>query len=560
MATAIHPQQTFGNIKQEIAENITIDNIAHDSTAESIKGTRILSLSGGGVKGIAELVVLTEIEERTGKSISELFPIITGTSVGGLIAGLLTIPQEQGSNIAKYSAKDALKIFTDAAPKIFEHHWYDGIKQIFTHKHSQGPLKEILDQHLAGLRLDDTTSRLIIPVTDLASSDKEVKIFDSQDDYSPHIRVQDVLLATTAAPTYFKPVTNKEHIKGYENQEDALYAYADGGLGANRPAYETLKILKSGHNREENAKILDDTMVLSLNFDNDREASSSIPKIGFDGLIGWLVKGKLVSRLMQSSEDSSTAEVKLELPGEDEFVEVKLPITKETSSLDNSNPKNIEALVAVGRKYIEEHTEQLQKLCDNLVKYVEVETKAMTHEKKVAEDKEVAIEKSLDLDSNSDDAYTVNEAAIAVTSDYIVNSNEDAIEKEREYSTLVQAQGANKGGSDEIDSNSIITNEIREQILDGIKQYLSSFANENPDLKENRSQYLTAVNDYSNQELEKIILDFAEGQKVVKEMELHEAESVLAPYMSCGQEANHQESMELEGIDDEVSNHEILAS
>ncbi|MCC8419341.1 MAG: patatin-like phospholipase family protein, partial [Rickettsia endosymbiont of Glossina mortisans submortisans] len=369
MATAIHAQRAFEHIEQEIVENIKGDTTTRDSAAESIKSNRILSLSGGGVKGIAELVVLAEIEERTGKSISELFPIITGTSVGGLIGALLTIPKEQGSNIAKYSAKDALKIFTDAAPKIFEHHWYDGIKQIFTHKHSQGPLKEILDQHLAELRLDDTTSRLIIPVTDLASTDKEVKIFDSQDDYSPHIRVQDVLLATTAAPTYFKPVTNKEHIKNYENQEDVLYAYADGGLGANRPAYEALKILKNGHSREENAKILDNTMVLSLNFDNDREASGSIPKIGFDGLIGWLVKGKLVSRLMQSSEDSSTAEVRVDLLGEDEFVEVKLPITKETSSLDNSSLKNIDALVAVGRKYIEDHTEQLQKLCDNLVKY-----------------------------------------------------------------------------------------------------------------------------------------------------------------------------------------------
>jgi patatin-like phospholipase/acyl hydrolase len=526
MATAIHAQQAFEHIEQEIVGHIKSDTARDDSTSESIKSNRILSLSGGGVKGIAELVVLAEIEERTGKSISELFPIITGTSVGGLIGALLTIPKESGSNIAKYSAKDALKIFTDAAPKIFEHHWYDGIKQIFTHKHSQGPLKEILEQHLAELRLDDTTSRLIIPVTDLASSDKEVKIFDSQDDYSPHIRVQDVLLATTAAPTYFKPVTNKEHIKGYGNQEDVLYAYADGGLGANRPAYEALKILKNGHSREENAKILDDTMVLSLNFDNDREASSSIPKIGFDGVIGWLVKGKLVSRLMQSSEDSSTAEVRVDLPGDDEFVEVKLPITKETKSLDNSSLKNIDSLIAVGRKYIEEHTEQLQKLCDNLVKYVEVETQAMTHEKKVAEDTEVVIEKGLDLANGSDDDTIVNKEAIAGTSDDIANSNEDAEEKESEDSTLVQAQGANKSGSDDIVSNYIITNENREQVLEGIKQYLTSFANDNPDLKANIDQYLVAVNDYSNQELEKLILDFAEGQKVLQEMELHEAESV----------------------------------
>ncbi|MGX6960428.1 MAG: patatin-like phospholipase family protein, partial [Rickettsia endosymbiont of Pentastiridius leporinus] len=83
-----------------------------------VESNRILSLSGGGVKGIAELVVLAEIEERTGKSITELFPIITGTSVGGLIAGLLTIPKESGSSIPKYSAKEALEIFKEAVPQI----------------------------------------------------------------------------------------------------------------------------------------------------------------------------------------------------------------------------------------------------------------------------------------------------------------------------------------------------------------------------------------------------------------------------------------------------------
>lgn len=95
-------------------------------------------------------------------------------------------------------------------------------------------------------------------------------------------------------------------------------------------------------------------------------------------------------------------------------------------------------------------------------------------------------------------------------------------------------------------------------LSEGIKQYLITFAKENSDLKENIDQYLTAVNDYSNQELEKLVLDFAEEQRGVGAMEPDEAESVFAPYMSCSIEAK-QEAMDLEGIDDEVSNHEILA-
>lgn len=91
--------------------------------------------------------------------------------------------------------------------------------------------------------------------------------------------------------------------------------------------------------------------------------------------------------------------------------------------------------------------------------------------------------------------------AIIVTSDDIANGHEDAKEEEIEGSTLVQAQGANKGVGDDTANNSIITNANREQILEGIKQYLTSFANDNPDLKVNIDQYLASLQSLSNQGL-----------------------------------------------------------
>ncbi|HJD59032.1 MAG TPA: hypothetical protein LFV92_07880, partial [Rickettsia endosymbiont of Ceroptres masudai] len=86
-----------------------------------------------------------------------------------------------------------------------------------------------------------------------------------------------------------------------------------------------------------------------------------------DGAIGWMYKGKLIDRVMHSSEENASSAVRSDLPGLDEFIEVKLPITKETSSLDNAKVKNIAALEEVGRQYIKEHDPQIQKLCDNLL-------------------------------------------------------------------------------------------------------------------------------------------------------------------------------------------------
>lgn len=60
-------------------------------------GSRILFLDGGGMKGLVEIEVLSQLEEQTGRRITELFDWIVGTSTGGIIAlalvhGMMILP------------------------------------------------------------------------------------------------------------------------------------------------------------------------------------------------------------------------------------------------------------------------------------------------------------------------------------------------------------------------------------------------------------------------------------------------------------------------------------
>jgi patatin-like phospholipase/acyl hydrolase len=56
---------------------------------------KVLSIDGGGIRGIIPAMVLAEIEKRTNKPISELFHLIAGTSTGGIITLGLTKPDSK---------------------------------------------------------------------------------------------------------------------------------------------------------------------------------------------------------------------------------------------------------------------------------------------------------------------------------------------------------------------------------------------------------------------------------------------------------------------------------
>jgi patatin-like phospholipase/acyl hydrolase len=66
---------------------------------------KVLSIDGGGVRGIIPSFVLANIENFLPKNvhIRDSFDVIAGTSVGGLIALLLSVPDENGR--PKYTAE-----------------------------------------------------------------------------------------------------------------------------------------------------------------------------------------------------------------------------------------------------------------------------------------------------------------------------------------------------------------------------------------------------------------------------------------------------------------------
>ena len=133
------------------------------------KKFKILSIDGGGIRGVASSVILQEFEKKSGKPISELFDLVVGTSTGALLGGILSLPDEHNKTKPMITAEEATKVYVELGPKIFERSLWRNIKTLWG---LLEPYYPSLDKHNAllkyvkGLKITDLLTNIVIPAFD----------------------------------------------------------------------------------------------------------------------------------------------------------------------------------------------------------------------------------------------------------------------------------------------------------------------------------------------------------------------------------------------------------
>jgi uncharacterized protein len=189
---------------------------------------KILSIDGGGIKGIFPATLLAEMEERylEGRSIADHFDLITGTSTGGIIALALSIGMP-AREIANLYIERGNNIFPPYAPSWrgwLSRKW-DSARGMVYHRYDRAALMAMLDETFGERLLGESKSRLCIPSCDGRHGDVYIFKTPHHPDYKrdQHERMITVAAATAAAPTFFQPL------------ESGGYRFVDGGLWANNP-------------------------------------------------------------------------------------------------------------------------------------------------------------------------------------------------------------------------------------------------------------------------------------------------------------------------------------
>ncbi len=181
----------------------------------------ILSVDGGGIRGIIPAIILAEIEQRTRKPIAEIFDLMAGTSTGGIVvAGLCKKDKPQ------YSANDLVEFYREYGPYIFKSSFFRrSILSWFNC--AQYPYKNIefvLDKYFGDDTLQNTLNNVLLTSYDIQNNCP----FFFKSWKEGNIKLKDALRAATAAPTYFAP----KYLK-INHKEMVL---VNGGVFANNPA------------------------------------------------------------------------------------------------------------------------------------------------------------------------------------------------------------------------------------------------------------------------------------------------------------------------------------
>lgn len=290
---------------------------------------KILALSGGGYRGLFSARILSHIEQKTNRKTCEIFDLIVGTSTGALLgaAAALGVP-----------AVKIEKAYRDEGPRIFRRaNWLHFGKRLFLSAPYDpialySAIRSLIGAQVAGKPLRAQDIKFI--ATAVSHTREQARVFGGarfargEEDIS----IEDVIVASAAAPTYFP----SKQFKG-EN-------LVDGGLVANAP-----ELIGIAQTNSIMGVPLEDMRVLAI---GTACPSAGLPALQRDqrGILRWLLSRRGLVRLTMSAQEHLARDLTRQLMNERYLVIDKSPAADQTAALaemDNTSAQTTNTLLVL---------------------------------------------------------------------------------------------------------------------------------------------------------------------------------------------------------------------
>ncbi|XP_057777581.1 patatin-like protein 2 [Salvia miltiorrhiza] len=333
----------------------------------------VLSIDGGGIKGILPAVILdfleSQLQELDGEQarIADYFDVIAGTSTGGLVTAMLTAPSQ--INRPLYSGKGIKPFYLENCPKIFpQTHSIFPFGRLL--KSLMGPLYDgkhlhsVLKEELQNIKLSQAITDVIIPAFDIKRMQPVIfSTYEAKRNPLLDANFADICISTSAAPTF---LPGHEFTTTDAHGNFTEYNLIDGGVAANNPTLiaitEVIRQMFDSGVDYFRMRPVDYPRLLTISIGTGAarvDEKFDIKRASKWGMVDWLLHGgmapllEIFSQASADMVDIHTSLIFQALQSQHNYLRIQ---DDELSGIENSvdiaTKDNLERLVAIGERLL----------------------------------------------------------------------------------------------------------------------------------------------------------------------------------------------------------------
>lgn len=340
--------------------------------ANQKKLTRILSIDGGGIRGIIPGQILVSLEKKLKAfdnnpeaKIADYFDLIAGTSTGGILTCLYLTPSKDDKKKPRFSAQEAVDLYLERGDEIFDISFWHKIRSgggITDEKYDEAELEEALKDYLGDLMLKDLIKPCLITSYDIKN--RKAHFFKShraKTEKARNFKVREAARATSAAPTYFE-------VARVKSETNATFPLIDGGVFVNNPtlcAYAEARTNKFDSFRKNPTAA--EMMILSLGTGNV-DKPYYYKKAKDWGAIQWIVP--IIDIMMSGVAETVDYQIRqiYDAVGKPkQYIRISPSLGEANSAMDDASMKNLNALKKAGEDCATENDKMLTEFAKLLI-------------------------------------------------------------------------------------------------------------------------------------------------------------------------------------------------
>ena len=337
------------------------------------KKIRILTIDGGGIRGIIPAAVAVYIENRIQRitknpdaRIADYFDFIAGTSTGGILTSTYLCPAIEGGHTYRFTAEDALRFYLEKGSYIFSSDLWDKFTSmggIMKARYPHQTLEKLLNVTFRQTRISELVKPCLLTSYDL---EKKCPVY-----FQSHVAktneafdffIKDACRATSSAPTFFEPAR-------IYSAAGVPYTLVDGSVFANNPTLCALTEASVLFADKGVPLLADQFEVVSLGTGRNQKVYTYEQVKDWGGL-GWL--NPLLDVMINGASDVIERVVSVQfqsLQATHQYHRIQPELTEANQDMDDVTEGNIANLMKVAASCIEKNKDELELVVNRLIEY-----------------------------------------------------------------------------------------------------------------------------------------------------------------------------------------------